>query len=270
VDAIGFDTPAIAQPTAAGQRWSEREVFVLQRLYGRVPVGLLAGGMGRTPTAIQVRANKLGLRRTTRAPMAPALNAKRVWSCADDTHLRTWWGKRTPAAIARCLRRSVTAVKVRRAQLGILPDDDGLTANEVARICAVDVHLVLEWIAGGRLRARRALLPRGRRRPWRITPDDLETFLRRHPTAYPVERITDAAWRDLAEEIAATDPYLPAKAVARQHGVSAQCVWLAIATGRLPAVRGFGRGWYVRQADADRWQPGRTARANHHRPAPPC
>lgn len=266
MDAIGFDTSAIAQPRSAGQRWSEREVFVLQRLYGRVPVPDLAGAMARSPVAVQVRANKLGLRRTTRAPLAPAPNAKRVWSREDDTYLRTWWGRRTPATIAAHLGRSVTAVTVRRAKLRIPPDADSLSANQVAHILRVDVHLVMRWIAGRLLPGRRRPWARTARRPWRITPEALEAFMRRHPTAYPVERIAGDAWRELAEEIAATDPYLPAKAVARQHGVSANCVWLAIAAGRLPAVRGFGRGWYVRQEHADAWQP----MTNHHRAAGPA
>lgn len=264
--------PALTTPRRPGRRsgdrprrWTADEDLVVRYHYPRLPLDDLAGALGRNAQAVRRRANNLGVTLGTRSPLVRTPAAKRPWSAADDDTLRESWGLVAPATIAGQLGRSVISVKVRKKRLGLTFGANVWTSRLIARLFGVDSHLVIAWIAGGLLAARRAPVSYGAHRLWHITYDALEAFIRDHPAAYPVDRMQPGFWHDLACQVRARDPLLTVPEMARHCGVSTACVLQNLRRRRLPGMRGFGANnpWYIRASDARRFRPARPELVGH-------
>lgn len=94
------------------RRWTSVEDAQLRELYGAgIPVGAIAGRLGRSGDAIVARRNLLGI--------APR-RVSRPWSVLEDRLLRSAFEAGVPAsALGPRLGRSVDQVRARRRQLGL-------------------------------------------------------------------------------------------------------------------------------------------------------
>lgn len=82
----------------------------------------------------------------------------REWTQADMDYLAEHWGLLPDATVARHLGRTVDACKIRATRhLHLARSQQFLTAQVVARLFGLDVHVVTRrWIGTGLLRARKS------------------------------------------------------------------------------------------------------------------
>lgn len=236
---------------------------MLRAAYRTVPLDLLAAACGRSPASIQRRASLLGLRRSDR-PLAPAPQAKRRWTAADDDLIREQYGTGPTWRLARQLGRSEVAVRVRAKRLGINAAVNVWSARQLADLFGVDSHVPERWRAAGLLTGRRSI-GAGPHRRWAFDGLAVERFIQDHPAAYNRRRIQPGYWRDLAEQTWQADPLLTVPEVAALHGVSPTVITAHIRRGRLAAERGHGANqpWYVRRSAALTWTPLRPELVGH-------
>jgi hypothetical protein len=177
------------------------------------------------------------------------------WSEAEDTFLRQNLGVLSEEEMAAKLGRTPTAVHLRwKRDLGLPAPSKTpgyVTANQAAKMLAVDVHAVCRWIEMGWLRAR--LLPFRRRKVWRIRIEDLKRFVVKpeHWIFFRPERVRDPA---LARLVALAverwdDEWLTPGQVEEMHGVNHRDVNRYIHAGKLPGVK-WGN-WRIRRSDAE-------------------
>jgi hypothetical protein len=121
--------------------------------------------------AIQRRARKLGLERTSRG-----------WS-QDEVNLllHAIGGCSSISALAAILKRSENSVRSKLRQLSYTTDDfDGYRPKDVANWLDLSVRQVRYWLERGYLRTRNH----------RISEESLCAFLRERPEAIPFERLS--------------------------------------------------------------------------------
>jgi excisionase family DNA binding protein len=128
-----------------------------------------------------------------------------------------------------------------------------LTKRNVAALFGVDEHLVRRWIAEGWLPAAKGFRM-GPHKLWRVQPEDLERFIRRYPQHYDRTRIEKGTyWRNLADEVWRTDPWLTVPEAAARLGVCRETVRRHLRRGWLRGERvleaGLYGGWRVRERE---------------------
>ena len=248
-----------------GRPWTRREDDTLLAASGRVPIERLAARLGRTAAAV---VNRAGLLRAGRAPRtyadASGPRGGRTWTAGETRYLHATVGLLSPEEIARELRRTPVAVRLRAKRLGLhwvqplpgTPVRHGYPASEVARMLGVrDAKMVVGWITAGYLDGHRSGVRVGRHRVWRVYPEAIERFLRTYRWLYDARRVTDPACRALVRalppegyvgtaEAARLLCYQPASVVkliargdlaADKHGASWRIPMSAIARFRRPA-----------------------------------
>ncbi len=177
------------------------------------------------------------------------------WSEREDEFLRQNLGVLSEEEIGAALRRTLTAVHLRwKRDLGLPAPSKTpgyVTANQAAKMLAVDVHAVCRWIERGWLRARR--LPFRNRKVWRIRVEDLKRFAVKpeHWILFRPDRVRDPALARLVTLAVERwgDEWLTPSQVAETHGVGHQDVNQYIHAGKLPAVK-WGN-WRIRRSDAE-------------------
>jgi hypothetical protein len=178
-------------------------------------------------------------------------NRSEHWKADEVEYLERWFGRRSDAAIARRLGRSVVGIRLKAKRLGLHKKDAGYTAHGVAQVFGVDPTTVVDrWIAQGALRARRAAFRQGPKPVWLVDEAELERFIRDQPERIDVDKMPDSIYR----EMAARDPWISLPEVHRRTGRSPHAVARLIAAG---AVRGRRRGahWYIPEADVAKVPP---------------
>lgn len=179
-------------------------------------------------------------------------NRPEHWSAAEVDYLERWFGRKTDAALARKLGRTVVGLRLKAKRLGLRKMDAGMTGREVERIFGFphgDGRVQKVWLATGLLRATRGGWD-GPNPGWLIEPAELERFIRDHPEHVDVDRMPDSVYRDLA----ARNRWVSLREVHRLTGRGHHAVAKLIRDG---TVRGAKRGthWYVPLADVPRIRP---------------
>lgn len=218
--------------------WSEHEDYLIAN-YSRLTLRAMAEQLGVNHwTSVQQQINRLIREgRLTRRDR----HWHREWTAEEMDYLAESWGLLPDATVARRLGRTVAACKVRATRfLHLSRSQQFLTAQAVARLFGVDVHVVIRrWIRDGLLRARRSAVNcGGNGRMWRIDDADLERFVRRYPWHYDRTRIEwGTYWRNLANRVWARDPYLGVVEAAAQLGIHPNTLARWCREGRIVAVK---------------------------------
>lgn len=235
-----------------GRPWTEADDLLLARA-GPGDFPALAARLGRTLPAVRGRAGSLRAGSATRTyRAADGRRGGRAWTPAETARLRAGVGLLSPEQLARELRRTPTAVRLRAKRLNlrwVLPaaphqPSHGLPASEVARRLGVPcAKTVVRWVESGFLDGARCSVRVGARRVWRIPPDAVARFLATYRWLYDPGRIADPGWRAF---VAALPPerYLTVGEAARRLCYEAGSVNQLIARGDLPA-RKRGANWRV-------------------------
>jgi hypothetical protein len=191
---------------------------------------------------------------TCRTHVDRAWRRSEHWSQADVEFFDRTYGRRTDAAIARHLKRTTVAVRLKAKRLGLHKRTAGFTARSFAQIFGVDSGTVSKvWIRRGLLPARVieqvVVSPRlaiAGRRPtyWIIDTKAPERFILDHPEWVDVEKMPPSWYRELA----AADPWISLPEAHRRTGRDPSKVVDLILAG---TVRGRHRGahWYIPVAD---------------------
>lgn len=257
-----------------GRPWSEEDDLLLARA-GPDEFPALAALLGRSIVAVKGRAGSLRAGTATRTYRAgTGRRGGRNWTPAEDARLRAAVGLLSPEQLARELRRTPQAIRVRAKRLHlrwVLPamphqPSHGLPASEVARRLGVScAKTVAWWIEAGFLDGTRCAVRVGGGRVWRVLPDAVARFLATYRWLYDPDRIADPGWRAF---VAALPPerYLTVGQAARRLCYEVGSVNQLIARGDLPAHK-WGPNWripesalrrFVRPCDVPR-PGGRTA-----------
>lgn len=153
------------------------------------------------------------------------------------------------AEIGHRLGVSADAVKLTRRRYGvrgITAPDQPASCRAVARRMGVDCRTVRLWLQHGYLHGERGA-PIGRHPLWRITEDDVTTFLANpdHWQRWEPQRITDPHLRRWAADVRRGVRFLTVGEVADRMCVSVNTVNQWIHKGYLPAQR--HDNWRVRE-----------------------
>lgn len=257
-----------------GRPWTEDEDRLLARAKPEL-YPALAARLGRSVVAVKGRAGSLRAGTATRTYRAGGgRRGGRNWTPAETARLRAAVGLRSPEQLARELRRTPTAIRLRAKRLQlrwVLPASPqqpahGLPASEVARRLGVScAKTVVWWIRAGFLDGAQCDVLVGGGRVWRIVPDAVARFLATYRWLYDPGRIADPGWRAF---VAALPPerYLTAGEAARRLCYEVGSIDQLIVRGDLAACK-RGPNWripesalrtFVRPCDVSR-PGGRTA-----------
>lgn len=177
-----------------------------------------------------------------------------AWSEDEIEYLVDHYGLVSLRHIARRLRRTETAVKLKAKRLGINQKANFYSATLVAEVFGVDTKKVShQWIVDGLLRARRSPVRCGPHHvAWRVMDQDLERFIRQHPEQYDWRRMEPGPWRNIARATWERDPVLTAEQAARELGVNTATILRHINRGWMSATRvrcaGKHGSWRIRRS----------------------
>jgi hypothetical protein len=178
------------------------------------------------------------------------------WSEREDEFLRQHLGVLSEEEIGAALGRTRVAVRLRwKRDLGLPAPSKTpgyVTANQAARMLAVDVRTVCRWIERRWLQARQ--LPFQGRKVWRIRIRDLKRFAVKpeHWMLFRPERVRDPTLAHLVTRAVERwdDEWLAPGQVAEMHSVDHRDVNRYIRAGKLPGVK-WGN-WWIRRSDAEK------------------
>jgi hypothetical protein len=132
--------------------------------------------------------------------LARKYDEERNWRPEEVAFLEEHIGSRTPAWIAKRLKRSLTAVTVKAKRLRISRRDgrDWYTAHQVAEAFGVDPTTVIRWIGKGWLQA----TTHGQDHPdrhcmYQVTYKAMARFVREHRGAYDLAKVDQLFFLDL-------------------------------------------------------------------------
>lgn len=247
-----WQRPVVSAPKQGhGRPFTPAEDAYLCAEYSRRMIRDMAAQLGRNVQVVQQRIDRLiaegRLNRADRCYHRP-------WTPAEDEYLADWWGMQPDTEVARHLRRSVDACKIRATrQHGLARKHQFWTARDVARLFGVDDHLVIRWIRDGYLAARKSSVGCSSGAMWEIQPEAIERFIKTHPWRYDPRRMEWGDYhRNLAERIHAADPWLSVAEAARLLDVSTACLVRHLERGWLTGERRYGAGgqgeWRIRRS----------------------
>ena len=149
-------------------------------------------------------ARSLGMPRWMVNRRAAALGLSRVkdrpWSREDEEYLEAQLHRASLTAIARKLRRTPTAVKLKAKRLGLRKHGEGYTATSLAQALGVDPHWVLTRIRDGRLRATHRRTERTEAQhgdSWLLTEEAVVAFIKRNPYDLDLRKVDQLWFLDL-------------------------------------------------------------------------
>ena len=163
--------------------WEPWEDEFMRSWYGKMPREKIARHLGRTVPSLNSRALKLGLR-NKKPPR---------WTPEEEEFLRKNWRRMSISKIAKALGRSWHSIEVKagpgRLNLGPQTDPKKWTAQGIADLLDIDVHVVLHWLKKRWLRAN--LSPCEKRKIYQVTTRALLRFLRENPDKWNSNRCPD-------------------------------------------------------------------------------
>lgn len=171
--------------------WTPELDAILRQRYDsgvRGRAGAIARSLGRPTWVIKKRARDLALA----APRANWAN----WTPGEVTFLEEHAGVRHVNWISKKLRRSLTSVVLKLKRLHISRRvREGYTMRELELALGLDHRRIEQLVSSGKLRAR----VRGNLHveAWRFTDGDVRDFVRRHPTAFRLDRVDQLWFLDL-------------------------------------------------------------------------
>lgn len=146
----------------------------------------LAAAVGHPVPATHARRLKLGLKKCegSRGP---------DWSQKEVDYIREVWGDKTIPQIARHLKRSINAVKIKAVRLGYTGQTwsgEMMSARKVSELLGVDVHTVCDiWIPKYGLKGKRRRLGAGKRTTTIIMFTDLLEWLEKNQALWDSRRL---------------------------------------------------------------------------------
>ncbi len=167
----------------------EKDAFLRERYDGKVKgrAVKIAALWGWPDWAIRKRAVQLGL--TTLG--------RRDWTPKEVRFLEEHVGRRTIHWIAKQLERPETSVVLKCERMKLSRRfRDGFTLRDLTFCFGCDRRVIERWVSKGMLRARR----RGTLRAhdaWHVTEGDIVRFLRKHPTAFRLDKVDQLWFMDL-------------------------------------------------------------------------
>jgi DNA-binding CsgD family transcriptional regulator len=156
--------------------WTDQERAIIRRDYRGTKASAREIGqrLGVSEHAVKGQIQKMGI----------AMHKSPNWTQKEITLLKELVHHKSVGQIAKILRRSDNAVKVKavRLQLRLRSRDGWYTKQEVCEICGVDHKKVQRWIDSGTLKARWHDAKPGKSgmAPWHIEERDLRDFLLAH------------------------------------------------------------------------------------------
>ena len=173
----------------------ERDRVLCEKYDGRKGTpARIAASFGWPSWAVKRRAAVLGL---TRPPVD-----RRPWTAEEQAFLEEHAGTRLAAFMANKLHRSVTSVVMKLKHLHVSRRiRDGYTLRDLELCFGVDHHLIHRWIREGKLAGSHrhgGSAPAFERDAWRFTDEDVQSFIRDHPTAFELRRVDQVWFLDLA------------------------------------------------------------------------
>ena len=168
-------------------------------------------------------------------------------------------GRLTAGEIAARLGRTRASVWMRAKKRGLRWYDRpavGYTALEVSRLLGVSPAYISTWLRAGVLGGHHGTMRLGKGYAvWRISGDDLATFLRDYQGLYDARRIRDRAWRAFVATLPPDGGYVPLSEAARRLGnYTLSGIKGMVYRGDLPAIKVGARWWVSRRALAA-WEP---------------
>lgn len=137
------------------ERWTQAQDDYLRAHWQEQSDEDMAAAVGHPLSSTKARRGKLGLRHRKGS-------RGKDWSQAELDYIAEVWGEKTVPEIARHLRRSINAVKVKTGRLGYTGQKwygEMMSARKVSELLGVDVHAVCDrWIPKHGLKGRRKRL----------------------------------------------------------------------------------------------------------------
>jgi hypothetical protein len=144
-------------------------------------ITLLEKKIGFDRDAIRRRATSMGLNYTRMRP----------WAQAELDFLRDHAGERSNWWIARKLKRSMCAVRVRASLLGVsVQVHDGYSRAQISQLLGVQHQTVRRWIDNGWL----IVTPTSNTVP----ESSIERFIHHHPEQYDLRRVDQVWFKSIA------------------------------------------------------------------------
>ncbi len=211
--------------------------------YSAMPLQDIATQLGRRAGSVVARAQTL----VDKGLLDPTLRYHpRMWTEEEDDWLSDNWGLHPDEYVARHLHRSVVACTIRAKRVaGVSRKMAFWTARNVAELFGVDEHAITDrWIESGALKAEKSHVRCGDGyRVWRIDEEAVQAFIRQYPYHYDRQRIEpNTVYRQLAERVWQTDPWLTVNEAAAELGVHPQTVWRHIRRGWLQGKKTWEAG----------------------------
>lgn len=226
--------------------------YILQH-YATMLLKDMAQHLGRDWKVVQQRcqilAHKGLLDRRERAYQRP-------WTQDEIDYLSDNWGLLPDKAVARHLKRTVTACIIAAQRHAKVSRKMAFwTAHNVAELFGVDDHAVIRWIGAGVLQGRKSSVRCGDGHyAWQVDDQAIQAFIRQYPYHYDRSRLERGSfWRKLAEQAWRRDPYLTADEAAAELGVAVWTVHRHLRRGWLRGVKtweaGRSGGWRIARSE---------------------
>lgn len=187
--------------------WTEEQEALLKKQYGRMPRKELARVLGRTVSAISLKALELGL----------CQKKEPIWSEDQIELLEDKWGVYTLPKLAKKLNRTETAIITKVKKLGLGPSKDNteyMNAKELSDALGINIHTITDcWIPKYSLKARRKAT-RKVYKFWRINLDDFWAWAEHNQDRFDSRKFEkgnlgmEPAWMELKRK---RDKLLPAR-----------------------------------------------------------
>lgn len=128
------------------------------------------------------------------------------WTQDQLDLLYEYYGILKDETLAEKIGRPVPAIRSKAAQLHLIRTQNFITASDVAGIFGIDMSIVTKnWITNGHLKAKKSTaVGRGKNKPWVITDQELERFIKGRLdlyNPYKIDRQLYPYWRNLVDKI---------------------------------------------------------------------
>ncbi len=181
----------------------------------------------------------------------------RRWSPGEVEFLEDHYSTNTTDSLCKRLRRSKTAILLKKRRLGIRRTDGIYTARTLAEIFGVDSKFFPNLVAEGFLSGKRAPWRQGPYPPWVFDEAEVIRFIQSYPWMLDLNRMDGHYFRSILCEEWERDPWYSNPEAARIIGYHPHSIANAAREGRL---RGYQRSpkkrwsyWRFRRSDLRRF-----------------
>ena len=115
----------------------------------------------------------------------------RPWAEKDEDFLVKHYSTMCIATLCKRLKRSRTAIALKKKRLGLAKNGDGFTMHQITGITGADHHKIRKWIDKGWLKAKHKNTERTEAQGdmWHVKSDDMRSFLIEHWEEIDIRRV---------------------------------------------------------------------------------